>query len=95
MKREKTKHKGVYKVGNNYYIVYYVGSKSVEKKIGPNLKDALQEKLDRENKVRRGKYEVIENQEKMTFETLMDLYEKEGESKAYIRLFKQRSVCLS
>jgi integrase len=90
MKREKTKHKGVYKVGKNYYIVYYVGNKNVEKKIGPNLKDALQEKLERENKVRRGKYEIIENQEKMTFEDLLSLYEKEGENKPYVRLFKQR-----
>jgi len=89
MKREKTKDKGVYKVGKNYYIVYYVGSKSVEKKIGPHLKDALQEKLERETKVKRGKYEVIEKQEKMTFDDLMALYEKEGENKAYVRLFKQ------
>jgi len=46
MKREKTKHKGVYRVGDTYYITYYVGSKKYEKAIGQKLKDALKEKMD-------------------------------------------------
>lgn len=87
MKREKTKHKGIYKVGNTYYITYYVGSKKYEKAIGPNLSVALQEKLERENRARRGNYEVIERQEKTTFDQLVELYQKEGEGKKYILQF--------
>jgi len=84
MKREKTKHKGVYKVGNNYYITYYVGTRVVEKRVGPRLQDALKQKLERETKVKLGKHHVIERQEKMTFGDLMALYEKEGDQKEYI-----------
>ena len=84
MKREKTKHKGIYKVGNNYYVTYYVGNRVVEKRVGPRLKDALQEKLDRETKAKRGKYEVVEKQERMAFNDLMALYEKDAERKEYI-----------
>jgi len=89
MKREKTKYKGIYKVGEIYYITYYVGSKKYEKKVGPRLKDALQEKMDREAKIKRGKYEVIEKQEKMTFNQLFKLYGKEGDRKEYILRPKQ------
>ena len=31
--RQKTKHKGIYKVGDTYYITYYVGPKKYEKAI--------------------------------------------------------------
>ncbi len=48
MKREKTKHKGIYKVGDTYYITYYVGSKKYEKAVGPRLSNALEEKMERE-----------------------------------------------
>ena len=84
MKREKTKHKGVYRVGNNYYVTYYVRNRLVEKRVGPRLKDALKEKLDRETKVKRGKYEIVEKQERMAFNDLMALYEKDAERKEYI-----------
>jgi len=87
MKREKTKHKGIYKVGETYYITYYVGSKKYEKAIGPRLSMALTEKMERENKGRRGNYEVIERQEKTSFKQLVDLYEKEGDGKKYILQF--------
>jgi integrase len=87
MKREKTKYKGIYKVGDTYYITYYAGAKKYEKAIGLRLSDALREKLERENKVRRGNYEVIERQEKTTFNKLIDLYEKEGDGKKYILKF--------
>jgi len=87
MKREKTKHKGVYKVGDTYYITYYVGSKKYEKAVGPRLSIALKEKMERESKGRRGNYEVIERQEKTTFGQLVDLYQKEGEGKKYILQF--------
>ena len=50
MKREKTKHKGIYKVGDTYYITYYVGSKKYEKAVGPRSSMALKEKVERERK---------------------------------------------
>ena len=87
MKREKTKHKGVYRVGDTYYITYYVGSKKYEKACGSKLSNALREKMERENKVKRGNYEVIERQEKTSFKQLVDLYEKEGDGKRYILQF--------
>jgi integrase len=87
MKREKTKHKGVYKVGDTYYITYYVGSKKYEKAVGPRLSIALKEKMERENKGRRGNYEVLERQEKTSFKELVDLYKKEGDGKKYILQF--------
>jgi integrase len=87
MKREKTKHKGIYKVGDTYYITYYVGSKKYEKAVGPRLSMALQEKMERENKGKRGNYEVVERQEKTTFNELVDLYKKEGDGKKYILKF--------
>jgi integrase len=87
MKREKTKHKGIYKVGETYYVTYYVGSKKYEKAIGLKLKDALKEKMERETKAKRGKYEVLERQEKTTFKELVDLYKKEGDGKKYILQF--------
>jgi len=37
MKREKTKHRESNKVGDTYYITYYVGSKKYEKAVGPRL----------------------------------------------------------
>ena len=87
MKREKTKHKGVYKVGDTYYITYYVGSKKYEKAVKGKLSDALTEKSERENRGRRGKYEVLERQEKTSFKQLVDLYQKEGDRKKYIVQF--------
>ena len=87
MKREKTKHKGVYRVGDTYYITYYVGSKKYEKAVGPRLSMALKEKMERENKGKRGNYEVLERQEKTSFKQLVDLYEKEGDGKKYILQF--------
>lgn len=87
MKRAKTKHKGIYKVGDTYYVTYYVGSKKYEKAIGPRLSMALKEKMERENKGRQGKYEVIERQEKTTFDELVSLYQKEGDGKEYILQF--------
>jgi integrase len=87
MKREKTKHKGIYKVGDTYYITYYVGSKKYEKAVGPKLSIALQEKMEREKRGRRGNYEVLERQEKTSFKQLVNIYEKEGDNKKYILQF--------
>ena len=87
MKRESTKHKGIYKVGETYYITYYVGAKKYEKAMGSKLSIALKEKMDRERKGRRGTYEVLERQEKTSFKQLVDLYEKEGDGKKYILQF--------
>lgn len=87
MKREKTKHKGVYKVGDTYYITYYVGSKKYEKACGSKLSNALKEKMERESRAKRGNYEALERQEKMTFDQLLDLYQREGDGKKYIIQF--------
>lgn len=87
MRREKTKHKGIYKVGGTYYVTYYVGSKKVEKAMGPKLSIALEEKKEREKRVRSGKYEVIERQERTTFDELVSLYQKEHDPKEYILQF--------
>jgi integrase len=87
MKREKTKHKGIYKVGDTYYVTFYVGSRKVEKAMGPKLSVALEEKKEWEKRVRSGKCEVIERQEKTTFDELVSLYQKEREQKEYILQF--------
>ena len=87
MKREKTKHKGIYKVGDTYYITYYVGSKKYEKAVGPRLSIALKEKMEREHKAKRGNYEVVERQEKTTFDELVNLYKRDGDGKKYILIF--------
>jgi len=87
MNREKTKHKGIYRVGDTYYIIYYVGSKKYEKAVGPRLSNALKEKMERENRIKRGNYQVLERQEKTSFKQLVDLYEKEGDGKKYILQF--------
>jgi len=58
MKREPTKHKGIYKVGDTYYITYYAGAKKYEKAIGSKLSIALKEKMKRESKDGRSTYEV-------------------------------------
>ena len=83
-KREKTKHKGIYRVGETYYITYYVGPKKYEKAVGSKLSEAVKEKVDREKKARSGKYAVLDKQEKMTFKELFELYQKEGDAKKYI-----------
>ena len=87
MKREKTKHKGIYKVNGVYYITYYNGPKKIEKAVGPKLSVALEEKKEREKKVRCGKYEVIDRQEKTTFKELVELYKKDRDQKEYILQF--------
>ena len=84
MKREKTKHKGIYKVGEIYYITYYEHSKKHEKAVGPKLSMALREKMDREKRIKGGRYAVLERQEKISFDELMALYREEGDHKEYI-----------
>ena len=88
-KRECTKYKGIYKVGKRYYVTYYEGTKKHEKAVEGKLKDALKEKMSRESKIRRGVYDVVERQEKTTFDQLMDLYKSEGDKKNYILQFEQ------
>jgi integrase len=84
MKREKTKHKGIYKVGEIYYITYYEHSKKHEKAVGPKLSMALKEKMDREKRIKSGRYEVMERQERISFDELMQFYQREGDRKEYI-----------
>lgn len=100
-KREKTKHKGIYKVGSNYYVSYCDGTRKVskngeeyfvkhEKKVGPRLEDALKFRVEMQEKVNHGRYSVVERMEKMTFRNLMDLYKEKGERKAYILQFEKQ-----
>jgi len=99
MKREKTKHKGIYKVGDDYYVTFYDGTMKQskagvpypakhEKRIGPRLAAALKFKTDMEGKVGRGMYSTIHRQETTTFNELLDLYDKEGDGKSYILQFR-------
>jgi integrase len=84
MKRTRTKHKGIYLVNGVYYITYYEHSKKHEKAVGPKLSMAVKEKMERESRIRRGNYAVIENQERISFDELVDLYKKEDDGKEYI-----------
>lgn len=99
-KREKTKHKGIYKRGESYYVIYDDGKKKIskngeqypvrcEKRIEGNLNDALKFKVEMEEKVRHGKYSVIERMEKMTFRDLLNLYKEKGEPKTYMLKFEK------
>jgi len=83
-KREKTKHKGIYRVGDTYYITYYVGPKKYEKAVGSKLSEAVEEKAERKKKARSGRYAILDKQEKTIFKELFELYEKGGEAKDYI-----------
>jgi integrase len=44
--------------------------------------------MEREGRIKRGNYEVLERQEKTSFNKLVDLYEKEGDRKRYILQFR-------
>jgi integrase len=89
MRRIKTRFRGIYKVGNKYYITYRISGKKYEKMIEGKLTDALKEKMERTARGKRGKYQVIERQEKTTFRELFKIYETEGEKKAYILQLKK------
>lgn len=96
--REKTKHKGIYKVGDHYYVVYNDGTKRIsksgeeylvrcEKRIEGNLDDALKFKVEMEEKIRKGSYYLHRRMEKTRFKELMDLYKKEKDAKEYLLQF--------
>ncbi len=98
--REKTKHKGIYKVGDSYYVIYNDGTKKIsekgeeylvrrEKRIEGNLDDALKFKVDMEENVKKGRYPVMQRMEKMSFKDLFDFYEKE-EGKDYVMQYKEK-----
>jgi integrase len=98
--REKTKHKGIYRVGDSYYVVYNDGTKRTskngeeypvrrEKRIRGNLDDALKFKVEMEEKVKKGQYYIMRRMEKTTFEDLMDLYGKEKNAKDYVFIFEK------
>jgi integrase len=76
-------------VGTKYYITYRVSGKKYEKMIEGKLTDALREKMERTAKGKRGKYQVIERQEKTTFKELFQIYETEGDKKPYILQLKK------
>jgi integrase len=100
MKRQKTKHKGIYRRGNHYYVVYNDGTYGEsesgerypvrrEKRIEGNL-DTLKFKVDMEEKISAGKASVVESMRKTTFRDLMSLCEEKGEGKRYILLFEKQ-----
>ncbi len=99
--RKKTKHKGIYKVGSNYYVSYRDGSQRIskngepyfvkhEKRIGSRLEDALKFRVEMQEKVKGGKYSIVEKMEKMTFRNLMEVYKEKGERKVYILNFEKQ-----
>ncbi len=91
-KREKTKHKGIYRVGEMYYITYYADGKKHEKAAGAKLEWAMKEKARCEGKGKQGKYAILERMEKTTFKELMNLYKEKGENKSYILRFENQYV---
>jgi len=93
--REKTKHKGIYKRGGSYYVIYNDGTKRIsgsgeeylvrrEKRIEGNLDEALKFKVEMEEKIKKGSYYLHRRMEKTTFDELMGLYKKEKDPKVYI-----------
>ena len=98
--RQKTKHKGIYKIGDTYYVSFYDGTKRVskngeeyfvrvEKKVQGNLDDALKFKVQKEEEVRKDQYHRIKKMERTTFDELMDLYKKEKEAKHFVLMFEK------
>lgn len=97
--RKKTRHKRIYKIGKNYYVTYGDGTKGPmkngqeyyvrqEKRIGPNLAKALKFKVEIEEKVKKGEYDIEERAQKMTFGDLMELYKKQKNAKKYVLQFE-------
>ena len=89
MKVLKTKYPGIYQIGENYYVDFYANGKRHRKVVGPKLDMALKEKTKMRKKNKGGKYYIAERMEKTTFDQLMDLYKKEGDSKEYILKFEK------
>ena len=89
-KRKKTKHKGIYRVGEMYYITYYAEGKKHEKAVGAKLGRALDEKRKMEEKAQKGKYAIVDRMEKTTFRELMKLYKEKGDNKSYILRFEDQ-----
>ena len=98
--RKKTRHRGIYRIGKNYYVTYSDGTKKTmkngeeysvrqEKKVGTDLKKALKFKVDMEEQVRKGKHGISERAEKTTFGELMALYKKERDAKKYVLQFEE------
>jgi len=88
MKVEKTKHPGIYKIGENYYIDFYGNGKRHRKVVGPNLDMAAEEKARMKRKNKAGKYHIVERMQKTTFDELLELYKKEEDAKDYILQFE-------
>jgi integrase len=88
MKVEKTKHPGIYKIGENYYIDFYGNGKRHRKVVGPNLDMAAEEKARMKRKNKAGKYHIVERMQKTTFDELLALYTKEEDAKDYVLQFE-------
>ncbi len=65
------------------------GSKKYEKAVGPRISDALEEKIKREAKAKKGIYAILQKQEHTTFDELFELYERDGKGKEYVLSKKQ------
>jgi hypothetical protein len=89
-KREKTKHKGIYRVGETYYITYCADGKKHEEAAGDTLGQAVREKAKHEDKGKNGKYAVHRRMEKPTFRELMKLYREMGDNKSCILRFEKQ-----
>ena len=98
--REKTKHKGIYRIGGHYYVIYNDGTKRTsksgeeylvrrEKRIEGNLEEALKFKVEMEEKVKKGAYYLHRRMERTAFDELMQLYKKERNRKAYVLKFEK------
>ncbi len=96
--RERTKHKGIYKIGEIYYVAFRDGTVRTsrngipyyvkrQKRIGPHLADAVKFKVEMETRVKGNKYELARVQAKTTFNELVDASLNEGDGKRYITLF--------
>ena len=88
MKVLKTKHPGIYQIGENYYIDFYGNGKRHRKVVGPNLDMAAEEKARMKRKNKAGKYHIVERMQKTTFDELLALYTKEEDAKDYVLQFE-------
>lgn len=88
MKVEKTKHPGIYKIGESYYIDFYGNGRRHRKVVGPNLDMAVEEKARMKRKNKAGKYHIVKRMQKTTFDEFLALYKKEEGAKDYVLQFE-------
>ncbi len=84
MKRKSTGHPGIYRVGKKEML--YVGDKSVG---SIRMQDALKLQSELREQRRRNRFDLMMEQERITFEELLSLYCADPTSKRYITTKKQ------